>query len=92
MKRVNSNILRLQSSSPEAEAEGFLVSAAVCEPGTGGLGLANAAAFMATINLGFVKSKHLWLILRTQSKQTGYKIPSSGRDTLTLVKLLQICK
>lgn len=43
---------------PEAEPEGLLISAAVCEAWAGRLGLADAAAVVTPVNLWLVKAKH----------------------------------
>lgn len=44
---------------PKTESEGFLISSAVCESRAGRLRLADAAAFVAAIDLRFMKTKHL---------------------------------
>lgn len=43
---------------PEAEPEGFFISAAVCEAGAGGLGLADATAVVTPVDFRLVKAKH----------------------------------
>ena len=45
-------------SLPEAEHERLLISAAVCEAGAGGLGLADAAAVVTPVDLWLVEAEH----------------------------------
>lgn len=53
---------------PKTESERLLISAAVCEAWTGGLGLADATAVVTPVDLWLVKAKHSLVVGRGYGK------------------------
>ena len=76
---------------PKTQSECLLISAAVCEAGAGGLGLADATAVVTPVDLWLVKAKHSLFVGQCYGKKTWKRKTEIGKCASTVDVSRQMC-